>query len=172
MGYHFLFHRLRFQKQDISLFSLSFIWFAGLLVGKCVSSHLTSIVTELFHSAVILKNSLFFDILISGAWFSVTYLIICRMPLLIMPFVFLKALLFGFSSEGCAIAFGSAGWLVRNLLMFSGSIHSLLFLVLCFTGLQEGKSIPVKLFLKFLIAAIIVELIDYLVVSRFLISLF
>lgn len=45
-------------------------------------------------------------------------------PILILPIAFLKGSLFSFVSMGVMASFGSAGWLVRGLLMFSDLLLS------------------------------------------------
>ena len=84
---------------------------------------------------------------------------------LVFPILFFQALFFGFTGISVSFIFGTAGWLVRPVLMFSGIISSVLlwWFLLCKTESVHWKDLA---FLFVLLLA--VSLSDFFIVSRFL----
>jgi hypothetical protein len=92
-------------------------------------------------------------------------------PQLMYPLVFLKMMLFCLC--GCCIynVYGSAGWLVRVLLQFSDCC---MVPVLCWFCLRHISGSAVSLWKDFVISTVaagIVGIIDYCLISPFLASL-
>ena len=90
-----------------------------------------------------------------------------RIPLLILPIVFLKSVAFAFSCCCVMLAYGDGGWLVRFFLLFSDSA---MFVVLCWYWLShlDGSNCRLKqnTIICFGLAAVI-GIVDYIYVSPF-----
>lgn len=149
-----------------------FVWLLGILAGKHTALKVTSDISHLFFSAATRDGNFLAGIVYSFAWIFFVYIVLCRKPVLILPFIFAKSWLLGFSGTGCSLAFGSAGWLIRILLLFSSFIHSVILLLLCYDRLLSKHAVSRKHLFGFFSATIFVEFLDYFIISRFLISLF
>ncbi len=86
---------------------------------------------------------------------------------LLIPIAFLKALSFVQVSLGISQAYGSAGWLMRFLLMFADSISLpvLVYFWICFGF--SGKKLSGWRFLCFIAAAACIGCFDFCVISPF-----
>ena len=151
---------------------LPVFWVLGLFAGQYAAITNSSVISDILVLSVNERGSFFVGILIPSIWLYITYLLLCRKPSLILLVVFAKACLLGLAGAGCSIAFGCAGWLVRILLMFSNFVHSVIFLIFCYCGLHWKPALLRKRLLLFLISIVVVEFVDYFLISDFLISLF
>lgn len=103
-----------------SLFLLALIWCAGLISG-CITAIVTdSSFYSMMRAASQRSVSIVGLITVSVLPFLLTAIAVYfRRPYFLLPIVFVDAFLWSFSSMLILLSFGSGGWLVRFLLLFS-----------------------------------------------------
>lgn len=102
-------------------------FFFGCMISKLCSVTTVSLMRSLLYqrpSIVSLLAVIILPFLISFCVFQ------AQKPYLIMPLIFAKAAMFGFTTASVAFAFGSAGWMLRWLLLFSDSLANAVLLCL------------------------------------------
>lgn len=108
---------------------LSFSWLLGLLCGLFYWFHSFQVQKHLFLSAYYADASILDIFLISILPVLVSVLFVyVNAPVLLIPLAFIKAFSFSACSIGFLWAFGTAGWLLRLLFMFSDCILVLVLL--------------------------------------------
>lgn len=152
---------------------LAFFWLAGISFGlyaaNLASVHISSLMLTLVDQRVSIVGMLIifiFPLLLSAV------LIHFSAHRLLFLFAFLKAFCYSFSSCCIFLSFGSAGWLIQSLLMFSDTV---LAIVLLWFWFRFFSAKTVELGRDAGICCIItacVVCIDYFMVSPFLASLF
>lgn len=102
------------------IFVLACAYFIGLFSGVLISMSASDALVSTMRAAVFGRVSIFglLSTILLPLLFSAFAVYISR-PVLLIPIAFFKAFLFSFLGMGILAAFGSAGWLVRCLLMFS-----------------------------------------------------
>lgn len=148
-------------------FVLSF-WLIGLIFGSWIALQFSDASILLLRSAACSKTYIYVFLVSLGAPFIITIITVwLRKQFLIYPVAFLKSSCFAICAVCIFRSFGSAGWLVSRLLLFSESLGvvPLLFLWFNFPKI-DNNSIPkvTGLTLVFLIAIVS---IDALFISPF-----
>ena len=146
-------------------------WLLGLLLGSFLFYLFGGFFTSLMRTAVICPVSIvasltgvFFPFLIS------LYFLRYHRRLWLYILCFLKAVCFSVSFIALSTAFGSAGWLVRALFLFSDTVSCILLLNLCVRIRQQGSNSNSAL-LQCAVCLVTV-FIDYMYISPFLCGLF
>ena len=150
---------------------LASFWAAGLLLGALAAISADDLLASTMRTAVSggmsisgLLSALLLPLLFSA------FAVYVSKPLL-LPVVFLKAFLFAYTGAGILAAFGSAGWLIACLLMFSDAL--MLPLLWCFW--LRSVSQPRRELLRSgafcLAGAALIGCFDYCLVAPFLASL-
>lgn len=156
-----------FDCKDSS-FHLACSFLLGLVFGGCIScltsdSFLTLMRAADFHcmSIVSLLSVLLLPYLFSA------FAVYIHQSWLLIPISFLKAFFFAYLYVGLTLSFGSAGWLTRNLLMFS-DIFTLPVLWWLWLNLDSGKntSFP-RIITASVSAASAVGCFDFLIVAPY-----
>ena len=150
---------------------LAFFWLLGISLGISVanvaSCQFSSLMCTLFCQRVSIVRMLIihtFPLLLSAVLmhFSAYFLLLL--------FAFVKAFCYAFSSYSIYLYFGSAGWLLQPLLMFSGSSVAVVLLFYWF------RMLPSRIITRDICICCIITVcfvcIDYFLVSPFLESLF
>jgi hypothetical protein len=144
---------------------VSLLIFCGIAAVSCAGTQVSSLMREAFIrpvSIVSLAITVFLPLLISA------FAVFTSRLWVLYPLAFYKAFVFSFSAYGALIAFGSAGWLIRFLLLFS---DFLLLPVLYFFWHRQisgsGKKFKSDFTVCSLIAAAVCGL-DLTVISQFL----
>ena len=106
-------------RKGASVF-LAFFWFFGLVAGVLTALSASDLLSASMRTAVFsrvsilgLASAVFLPFLFSA------FAVYIQCPFLLLPIAFAKAFLFSYLGLGVIEAFGSAGWLIRVLLMFS-----------------------------------------------------
>jgi len=155
---------------DVTFFVIS--WMCGLLTGAFAAGFTDPIFLSGVHRAVERSVSIPGSFIAAVLpFFVVSYAVLISKPKWILPIAFVKA--FGFSFVGFLIhmAFGSAGWLVRGFLQFSGICAAPVF---CWFGIRQisGKQRLVRRDLRFVcIIMAAIAAVDYFLVSPYLLHL-
>lgn len=158
-------------KQRLHMLLFAFLWFAGLLLGLRAAhlpgSAYTSLMLAAFESRVSIVGLA--AVLLLPFLFS-AFAVFISQPWLLLPIAFGKAVAFGCCVGGISVAFGSAGWLARWLLMFSDCC---MLPVLCWFWLRclSGGKMPAKDLAVCVTAAVVIGSLDYGIVSPFLAKL-
>ena len=151
---------------------LAFSWIISMTTGMLMASRDTSLfllmcaapkgsVTLAGLSIVLLLPLIILVCAILYNKFTVVYLLIAT-----------KAFIAGYLLYGLLICYGSAGWLVHALMFYSDSMMTIVLLWLSITHINgRRKSLTVHVITAF-IAAAIIGITDYLIVSPFLCALF
>ena len=153
------------------MFCLASVWCLSFLIGVFLAYHTRDIVSPMMYMAprchisiLCLGLIVLVPLAISAA------AIVFSVPAIIYFIVFLDCVSAGYCIASGVFAFGTAGWLVLVLLMFSqGSLMTpkIWFYTQCLTH----KRYALYRFNYILALATIVCLIDYFIISRFLSSL-
>lgn len=170
---HTFFSLLSFNRKcNIRAWVLAVLWILGLGFGGSIASHSEDYIIPLMRTAVNIRVSIvnllvlqLLPLLISAiaVYFS--------MPLLIYPLCAFKAVSFGFILGCLGISFGSAGWLIRLLYLFTDTIMTPLLLWYWFKHISGAKLSVYRdnklLFSAFSFAAVL----EYFMISPFLVVL-
>lgn len=101
-------------------FFLAFSWLAGLACGILVYLSAGNFLLSLMRSTLYVPVSIVGLLCVTTFPFLLSaFAVFLSKPVLLLPICFGKAFLFAFASIGILQAFGSAGWLLRWLLLFS-----------------------------------------------------
>lgn len=168
----FLRHDFSVDPRKVGLWFLAFAFAAGLAAGSflCSSAEFTGVswmrgAAESPVSIVCLLGVIVLPFLFSAA------AVFLNQVWLLIPIAFGKALSFIQVSLGISMAYGSAGWLMRCLLMFADSA----FLpVLVFFWIRYGfgrRPMSCRTVLGFLAVAVAIGCFDYYMISPILVVL-
>lgn len=151
---------------------LAFLWISGLLCGTlfvlAAEDPFSSLMrTVAFNRVSIagLAAVLVFPLIVSAV------AVYMAVPTFILPICFVKAFCYGSSMFGASAAFGSAGWLMRLLLLFSDScmmVPLLWFWCRHLTGRRDSLKRDLAVCAVF---AVFIGIIDYFLVSPYLAEL-
>lgn len=156
-----------FSRRNNRVF-LALFWFSGLLTGSALSVAASDSLAPMMRMAVDccvsidgLLTAILLPFLLS------VFAVLIHEPWLLLPIAFGKAFLVSFLGIGVLAAYGSAGWLVRGLLMFSDccTLPLLYWYWSRHTSDQRGSGAVSALVL---VIAILIGSFDYCVVSPFL----
>ena len=151
---------------------LAFVWFLGLESGRFYAAQSNNTYLLLMRVAAMTRPSIIglavsvllpFLITIGSVYFA--------RPSIIYILAFLWAELFGYSSACLQLMFGSAGWLIRFLLLFTQCFTAPL---LCWLMIRYIGGIKHSFLRDSLIAvsiALTIGTIDYFIISPFLTAL-
>ena len=151
---------------------LAFVWFLGLESGRLYATQTSNTYLLLMRVAAMTRPSIIglavsvllpFLITIGSVYFA--------RPSIIYILAFLWAELFGYSSACLQLMFGSAGWLIRFLLLFTQCFTAPL---LCWLMIRYIGGIKPSFLRDSLIAvsiALTIGTIDYFIISPFLTAL-
>lgn len=147
-------------------------WITGLISGYCLCLLIECSVNSLMGSVVISRTSIVGLIIVLVIPMMISYFAVrYHLRYLIYLTAFFEALILGFCSSAVYLAYGNAGWLVRSLLLFSGSICSVAHIWLWLRQVS-GKRRAFRV--DFAVCMGVVALtgvLDYLIVSPYLVSL-
>ncbi len=114
---------LRHRRRKGCRFILAFCWLAGLICGIFIylssANSLTSMMRSVLYAPVSIVGLLCVTVL---PFLLSAFAVFFFRPVWLLPICFAKAFLFAFISMGIVQDFGSAGWLIRCLLLFSDCI--------------------------------------------------
>ena len=164
--------KLPYFSRKSSLMLLAFSWFLGLFLGAVFSVAAGEPIVSLMRTAVSSRVSfsgLLTAILLPFLLSALAVFI--SEPYLLFVIAFLKAFTFSYVGIGVMAAYGSAGWLIRLLLMFSDCCFLpllMLYWIRLISG-KRGSAIPVTVVTGFL--AVAIGSFDFCVVSPFLATL-
>ena len=149
------------------------IWILGLLLGRYISLLISPEIQPIIYdvttadtSFIGLIFSFLFALLVSA------FLLCRRLPLLVLPIIFLKAVFFSYCSSAITLSLGNAGWLLSRLYMLSDGfavIVLLWFWLRCITG--EATAVK-KYSILSIVAMCLICYFDYSFVSPFAMMLF
>lgn len=160
------------NQRKYSIFILAFIWCFGIIIG--VGSYLSagdSFVSLMRMAAG--RNVSIVNLLISSMLpflFSAFAVYLHSMQLLAV-LCFLKAWLFGFVSCGVLTAFGSAGWLVWLMLMFSDIFCLIPLWWYWISQFRSANRVHGTRLAGCLSAVLLIVSLDYSFISPFLVNL-
>lgn len=155
-----------------SCFYLALCWFWGLLCGAVFFQHSRPFALSLMRSAIGAPVSIVGLFCIGFLPFLFTaFAVYISQPRLLLLTCFCKACAFSFAFAGIYEAFGSAGWLLRILLLFSDSVYTL-FLYCLWLRLLSGRQFRCfsDTVIYFLIAVWTCG-VDYYIIAPFLAEL-
>ena len=151
---------------------LALSWHFGLLCGVLITDKCDPDLLSLMRSAVLSRVSIVGLLAVTFLPFLLSaFAVIFSSPWLMIPISFLKAFSFGYCASAVSTSFGSAGWLVRWLLLFSACCSVP---VLYWFWLRHISGSQKSLWMDLVLCAVIVLLIgclDYRVISPFLVKL-
>lgn len=158
-----------FFRQRRELFCLSVVWILGVLLGVAVVIFAGDIYV-IVNAAVKLRPNLVLLYAVNAfPIFVLVALFVVRSYGLIFAMMFLYGLFRGFCGMCTVLAFGSSGWLVRCLLLFSSGLVSVLMWWLIFFCMSR-RSYCLKLICILVLLVSIVSFLDYFVISPVLID--
>lgn len=88
-----------------------------------------------------------------------------------LPVLFLKAFLYMCCYYSISVAFGSAGWLVRALVLFSDSVSVVILLFFFYMYVAGDTGVFHRLFRIAILALLVIGCLDYYVISPFILML-
>ena len=163
--------RGRFDCMSASL-SLAICWLLGLFLGAAYGLRAADGYIHLVRMAAWNRNSIVGIIIVSYIPLLLSGIAVhFKRPRFLLPICFFKAFLFTSCGSALFIAFGSAAWLVRLLLQFSDFGTMPFFYWFCMRSIQGRNDNSRADFWICSIAAAIIGLIDFCVISPFLVTL-
>ena len=153
------------------MFLLACAWFLGLISGVLISLSASDILFPTMRAAIssCVSISGLLSAILLPLLFSAFAVYVSNYRLLI-PIAFMKAFLFSFLGTGILASFGSAGWLIRALLMFSDIAILPLMWWYWLSALSGSENMAARSAAAFL-SAILIGSLDYCVISPFLANL-
>lgn len=148
---------------------LALIWCVGMLFGA-----LASLTADISYSST-MHAALFGSLSISGLLAALllpllitAFAVYFSKPIWILPLAFLKAFMFAFTATGLMVSFGSAGWLVRLLLMFSDTLVLPILWLVWLLSLESGSDAAFRYCLPAAAFIFLICCFDFTVVAPFL----
>ena len=161
--------RMKCNRHDIVL---AFLWVLGLLVGMLFGHFSTEWFDAFFHQSALQHISLpgiavvqLLPLLLSAMC------VLVRRPGFLLILLFADAVSCGFNIYGITAAFGSAAWLVYEMLCFSDTITAILLLWLSVRQFSGRKYYFEKDLVKCLIISLVIGTVDISCISPFLVTL-
>ena len=146
-------------------------WMAGLFLGTTTAYASARFLDSMLHSAISNQPSL--STLIGSAvlpFLLSTVVFFLSEPWLLLPICLMKAFGFGFCAFSVLLAFGSAGWLVRFLFLFTDVFVVPVFLFYCLYQLRRGTFFNFRVTSAFAAVASMVAAADYYLIAPYLVS--
>ena len=149
-------------------FSLTFGFSMGIYLARTMQDSMFSLMRAVAFSRVSIVGLfvlLFLPLLLSAAavYFSI--------PAMVLPLSFCKGFCMGYCALGILFVFGSASWLVRLLLMFSDCFMILPLSWFWIRHISGCRNMLRRDFLICSAIAIVIGIVDYFLVSPFLVML-
>lgn len=151
---------------------LAFSWTLGLSAGVYFAGTMQSSVFSLMRAAASSRVSivglivlLIFPLLLSA------FAVYLSAPICLLPVSFCRGAAFGFCSLGALYAFGSAGWLVRLMLLFSASAMTVPLFWFWIRHISGNKLLLRRDLAVCSALAVVIGIIDYFLVSPYLVML-
>lgn len=162
-------HSLPHRHRKSCHFLLAFCWILGLFCGMLVYLAAEASLVPLMRSAVLCTVSITGLLYATILPFLISaFAIAFSWPALILPICFCKALFFSFVSLGVLQAFGSAGWVVRYLLLFSDCVAMPFLYGFWLRHLPDKRSVTLMESALMLGIYILLGSVDYRIISPFL----
>lgn len=163
----------KFLSQQIYRnFFLAFFWSVGLTLGVLIARSERESLFPLMRLVPIYQVSI---VGVVSAFTLLMLISACavyfNLSVILYVAAFLKAFSFGFTTYLSYNSFGSAGWLISLFLLFSNTSVSLIFLLFSFRYIGGSSAGISRWFLLSLFAAIGVFLIDFYIISPFLLRI-
>ena len=113
-------------------------WFIGLFVGVNFSTYFYELLRPMI-SSIPESSSLFHNKIIAHMipFFVSIFLLRSRVPFLLFPVIFLKAISFGLFTSSLYFSFGDAGWLCIALFCFSDCVSVIVLLWFWYRGIVK-----------------------------------
>lgn len=154
--------------RNASLLYLAFTWCLGLSYGMYFALRAEFVSYSMMHSLLSSPVSIV-SLLVAGIVPLIVSVIFIRFRLsvFILPVAFSKSFLISFCQCCLLTSFGSAGWLVKAVIMFSGSINSALLLFYWSLYINQTGQWHIRSFLILTFAVISVCFVDYCFISSY-----
>lgn len=157
------------QRHRAGALLLAVCWLFGVLLGFCAALSAGYALLGLVRDATVESAPLFRVIAVAVIPFLLTALAsLLRQHWLIYVLCFFKAFAFGFCAVSISAAYGSAGWLVRFLLLFSDYLTIPVMYYFCVRQIKDSAFHADINFVSILIYTFAVGAIDYCFIIPFL----
>lgn len=165
----FLHSVVSFCKRKLNKLFLAFLWAAGLIAGGFAFRYTGSDFVSQMPLAVSSQPSIF-GLLISSflPFLFSAYAVYIGLPRLLYGIGFLKACALGYISSCVVCAFGSAGWLVRWLFLFTDISAAAVLYCYCHRHISGVRKLSSGSFAAYAGVLLAVSCFDYSVISRLL----
>lgn len=161
------------QRRRAGSFLLAVCWLFGVLLGFCAAIFAGNSLSSLMRGSTVGSVSIVRMLVLSSLPFLLSALAVyLSQPWLIFALSFLKAFCFSFCAVGIHLAFGSSGWLVQLLLLFTDCFTIPVLYLYCSKLIQYGVNKADTCFLRCLIYACCVGIVDYCWIAPFLRTVF
>jgi hypothetical protein len=147
---------------------LAFCWCAGLLLGCFCAWQTGNVHSSLMRGAAERSVSIVGLAVVCLPFLLTVFTVLFRTPWLIYPLCFGKGFGFAFVAALCAGGFGSGGWLLRVLLLFTDGFSAPLLLFLWLSILRRPNRFEAKGFVISAVGLLVAGSIDYWLVAPFL----
>lgn len=128
------------KKNTIYALLISVAWILGLISGCLLIEYSSDVFAHIFHSAPYASPSAFSSFFVLIVPFLLSFVFIkFSKPAICLLLIFIKALSFSCCSCGIIIAYASAGWLVRFLLLFADSCITAMLLWFMIRNVAEER---------------------------------
>ena len=164
-----LFRNFSISRVQFLSIILALFWLAGVSAGCFISRINPLIFDSMMRSACKSGVSIVWLTLMTLVpLFVVSAAVYFRLRFLIYPLCAIRAFCFSVCCTGVYITFGSAGWLVSGLLLFSSIMTIPVFIWYCLQCLKDSNNCIRWNFLICLAVMILTTLVNYFCVSPFL----
>ncbi len=150
-----------FRNRSIAFhFAFISVWLIGLTIGVLLSVYTPTDIRDVVYSLPEGNVSAFalFAANTIPLLFCVVLFQFAR-PTCAMPVLFLKSLVFAYSSQSIVLAYGNAGWLARWILTMSSSCSAVLLLLFCCINFDKQGS---RLFSSAILTIVIIAILVYI----------
>ena len=160
------------RKCNARIYLLAFLWILGLTFGGFIALHNEDYILPMMRTAVTLRVSIVNLLVLQLIPLVISALAVYfSIPLLIYPLCTFKAIFLGFILGSLGRVFGSAGWLIRLLYLFTDTIMTPLLLWYWFKHIS-GTKLSINRDNKILFSAFsITAMLEYFAISPFLVVL-
>lgn len=159
------------KKRKSAVVSLAFIWSIGLLFGIAAANRSALFLTPMIRSCAVTAVSFWGLSVVTVLFFLLCAYAVIFCKALVYIFIACKGFAFGYCICGVAAAFGSAGWLIRGMLLFAniGAILPLFYFIIHHFFCE--KRFCFCCFAVCLTASLFAVYLDHFFVSPFLVKL-
>ncbi len=158
-------------RKHVQPLTVALLWLSGLLFGYLISNLQTDFLSSMMRTACNTRVSILGLSVVLFLPFLIIFLSYAiSAPILTLPFIFLKALLFSCCSIGITRSFYDAAWLIRFFLLFSDSIGVVILMLYSLRYCQCNCSAGFKReSVLFALILLLAGCIDYMFISPFLV---